>query len=227
VIPELDQAYNALASSWGNREDDGSRELTKAFVGQLLHHLPNINNQHLAMCVNATILFILYNSGKLPSRPETRSELKKIVESCETMNAAFDSMSPYTHYILQLAFSLGPNMIPVSSALNVKLFIARFKLFTKHIRNYMETLLAMYPSRGPHKDFPFEQLIGQLALAYEATSGKPAKRGVIADGNHKGFHGEFFELVLGCTTALGKEYHSNDALGGRIRRVLNKMRKKA
>ena len=227
MFSELEDAYNAMASSWGSREGDGSRELTDAFIDQLVYHLPDISNQNFVKCINATILFILSNTGKLPSRPETRGELKKLVETCEAMDAAFDSTSPYTNFLLQLSFSLDPNFNPVTPALNVKQFTAHFKLFTRNIRNYMDTLLVSYPSRGPHKDFPTEQLIRQLALSYEATTGKLAKRGVIADGDHKGFHGEFFELVLGCIKALGKEYHSKDALGGRIRRVLNKMNKKA
>jgi hypothetical protein len=226
VSRELEKAYRAVVIALGAQEADRRQELTEAFVEELLNHLPDIDNNHLVKCIDSSNLFILSNTDNFPSRAKIRSGLNKFIKDCHTMEAAFDSTSPSILYILQCGFSLDPNRTNNEPTLNINLFITYLKLFLKQARIYAEEYLETIPRKGPRKDLATNHLIEQLAQAYEATTGNMAKSDVIADSSHKGFHGKFFELVLGCTKALGKQYQSNEALGERIRRVLNMMAKK-
>jgi len=224
---ELREAYYDVLRKWGNKTGDGSDELTTAFADEVLNRLPEIDTGLLARCTEAASFFIIFDKGKMPSRLEIKAKLNKFIEDCMAMEEAFDSMDPFILFVLQRGYSLDPNRSDNSPVFNVRTFIAAFKAFSESAKAYTEDYLAPLPLKGPSKDWATDNLIIILAGAFEATTQLPAKRFVNADANHKGFHGEFFELVLGCTQALGKRYHSNDALGDRIRRVLNKRAKQA
>ena len=223
---ELAQAYKAVASTWGSREQDGSQIKLNAFTEKLLEYLPDIDADIRSKCILASYLLVLDELGKIPSPKEIKDGLSKIVHDCKNMASSFDSMNPYILYFLQRGFSFDQSKPINVRPFSLVNFVDFFQAFTERISAYSENYINRSPSKGPHKESAVDQFILQLATAYEKTTDKLAKHGVTADANHKAFHGVFFDMVLACSNALGKKYHSNDALGQRIRRVLNKRKKR-
>ena len=223
----LEKAEHAFIASLGAHKSEKLIKLLKGFAMELARKLPNISVNICIECIEAGYWIILHETGKLPSRQESKEEFQKVVKDCESLAGTLNSIHPFVRYSLQYGFFSDPNRRRSDPTFDLMQFTTDLNTISEHIKIYSKGFILLLSSKGPQTDGASNLLIEKLALAYETTTGESAPRGVIAGGDHKGFHGEFFDLVLGCTQALGKRYHSNDALGQRIRRVLNKRGKQA
>lgn len=196
------------------------KDKLRAIIDEIISQLPDISAPNLERCVYATGM--LCSPEKMITRKQMISELTKATNATKRLEDILSSINPslLNDIIELMGIDLG-KLYPYDPSAKYMEFIKNLHELSYTVSSFLETVKRNKAPQGRREDHGLNYFIMLLSIAYEETTGHDAKSGVSGDHNHENFQGPFFQLVIGCLKAGGITYQSANALGEKMRRVLN------